>query len=180
VLIDESGFFLNPEVRRTWAPVGQTPVLEVSGRRHDKVSVIAAVTVSAAARHVGLYFQTDPDGYFSNVGVAGFLRALLRHLRGKVVVLWDKGNNHRGDPIRELLARHERLNIEELPAYSPQLNPVEYVWSYLKHGLLPNFAARDVRHLDEVVTQHLGETKCNHYLLRSLWGGSELPFPTRQ
>jgi transposase len=154
-------------------------VLDGFGRHRDKVSVVAAVTVSPATRRLGLYFQTDPDGYFSNVGVAGFLRALLRHLRGKVVVLWDRGSNHRGTPIREVLARHERLSVEGLPAYSPQLNPVELVWSYLKHGLLLNFVPRDVSHLDEVVTERLAETKCNHYLLRSLWDGSELPFPDR-
>ena len=46
MLIDESGFFLNPLVRRTWAPKGKTPVLPSWGRHRDKVSVIAALSVA--------------------------------------------------------------------------------------------------------------------------------------
>ena len=57
------------------------------------------------------------------------MRQLLRHLRGKVIVIWDRGNMHRGDPIRQLLRDYPRLSIEELPPYAPDLNPVEQVLS---------------------------------------------------
>ena len=55
VLIDESGFFLNPLVRRTWAPKGHTPVLTGFGRHRRKVSTIAAISVAPGRRRVGLY-----------------------------------------------------------------------------------------------------------------------------
>jgi len=109
VLIDESGFFLNPLVRRSWAPVGQTPVLEVWGRHRDKVLSIAALTVSPRAKRLGLYFATDPERYYNAQGVAGFLRQLLRHLRSKVIVVWDNGPNHKGPAIRELLRRRQQI-----------------------------------------------------------------------
>jgi transposase len=179
VLIDESGFFLNPVVRRTLAPRGQTPILERYGRHRDKVSVIAALTVSPVRQHVGLYFPTDPDHSLNNVGVADFLRDVLRHLRGKVIVVWDRGSNHKGEPIRALLRRFPRLSIEWLPAYAPELNPVELVWAYLKYGRMANFVPTGLRHLEDEVVDHLINTRIEPSLLRSLWDGSELPFPTR-
>jgi putative transposase len=179
VLIDESGFFLNPLVRRTWAPVGQTPVLEGWGRHRDKVSALAALTVSPAQKRLGLYFATDPDDYLNNAGVADFLRGLLRHLRGKVIVVWDRGSNHKGGPIRDLLRRHPRLSVEWLPWYAPWLNPVEAVWAYLKYGLLANYVPEDVYDLDDTVTDHLINTRIEPELLEALWKGSELPRPTR-
>ena len=66
--------------------------------------------------------------------VVEFLRDLLRHLRGKVVVVWDGGANHKGPVIRAFLRRNKRLRLERLPAYAPDLNPVEAVWSWLKYG----------------------------------------------
>jgi hypothetical protein len=179
VLIDESGFFLNPLVRRSWAPVGQTPVLEVWGRHRDKVSAIAALSVSPRAKRLGLYFATDPGRYYNAQGAAGFLRQLLRHLPGKVIVVWDNGPNHKGPAIRELLRRHPRLSVAWLPSYAPELNPVEWLWSYLKYGLLANFVPEDVYHLDDVVMDHLSDTKFEPGLLEAIWQGSKLSLPTR-
>jgi hypothetical protein len=179
VLIDESGFFLNPLVRRSWAPVGQTPVLECWGRHRDKVSAIAAISIAPVAKRLGLYFATGPEQYDDAAGVAGFLRDLLRHLRGKVIVVWDNGNNHKGPVIRELLRRYPRLSLEWLPSYAPELNPVESLWSYVKYGQLANFVPEDVYHLDDVVLEHLIDTKFEPGLLEALWQGSDLPLPTR-
>ena len=138
--------------------------------------MIGAVTVSPVARRLGFYFATDPDGYFDTAKVVEFLRSLLRHLRGKVVVVWDGGANHEGEAMRAFLARTPRLRLERRPAYSPHLNPVEAVWSWLKYGRLANYAPPSVADLDARATGHphdLGD----HALLRRLWAGSELPFP---
>jgi hypothetical protein len=127
VLIDETGLFLNPLVRRTWALVGQTPVLDADGGHREKVSVIGGVSVSPAAHRLGFYFATEPGGYFTADKVVKFLRDLLKHLRGKVVVVWDRGNNHKGPVVRKFLGRNRRLRLEMLPAWAPELNPVEAV-----------------------------------------------------
>src|SRR4051794_27744622 len=79
VLIDESGFFLNPTVRRTWAPRGRTPVLTGFGRPRDKVSTIAAISVAPSRRRIGLYWRTDPKRYIDAAAVVAFLRDLMRH-----------------------------------------------------------------------------------------------------
>ena len=100
MLIDESGLFLNPLVRRSWAPKGKTPVLLNDGGGRKKVSVIGAVSVSPAARRLGFYFATRPDGYFDGEAVVGFLRDLLKHLRGNVVAARDGRPKHKDPSIR--------------------------------------------------------------------------------
>jgi hypothetical protein len=179
VLIDETGLLLNPLVRRTWAPRGKTPVIGGDGGHRKKVSVIGAVSVSPVAGHTGLYFSTLPDGYFTAESVADFLRDVLRHLRGKVVVVWDGGPNHKGPVIREFLKRNRRLTLERLPAYAPDLNPVETVWSWLKYGQLANHVPAGIPELDDEIVERLVELKFHPTLLRSLWDGSDLPFPTK-
>lgn len=176
VLIDESGFFINPTVRRTWAPRGRTPVLTGFGRHRDKVSTIAAISVAPRRRRVGLYWRTDPGHYIDAAAVVAFLEGLLRHLRGKVVVVWDGGSNHKGPLVRDLLSRYPRLHLERLPAYAPDLNPVEFLWGHLKYGLMANFVPRDARDLDRVVSAHLGRLEGQPAMIKSLWRGSKLPF----
>lgn len=92
----------------------------------------------------------------------------------------DRGSNHKGPLIRRFLARNKRLRLEYLPAYAPDLNPVEAVWSWLKYGRLANFVPDDINELDDWVVEYLIPLKCDPDLLRAIWDGSELPFPSRR
>ena len=89
----------------------------------------------------------------------------------------DGGSNHKWPPIWELLERSSRLQLERLPAYAPDLNPVELIRSHLKYGLMANFVPRHVEHLDQVVRENLTKLSRKPSLIRSLWMGSRLPFP---
>ncbi len=175
VLIDESGFFLNPLVRRTWAMKGHPPKLMGFGRHRNKVSTITAIAVTPNGRRIRLFWQTNAEHSIDAAGVVAFLRKLLDQLRGRIIVVWDGGSNHKGPLMRELLGRHRRLHLERLPAYAPDLNPVEMIWSYLKYGLMANFVPRDVQEVDKVVQGHLWQLSRNPQLIRSLWTGSRLP-----
>ncbi len=64
-----------------------------------------------------------------------FVRHLLHHLRGPVILIWDNGRIHKGDPIRLLCRRFPRLRLEAFPSYAPELNPDEAVWSLAKRSL---------------------------------------------
>jgi len=158
---------------------GKTPVIGGDGGHRKKVSVIGAVRVSPAARRLGLYFSTLPDGYFDAGAVVAFLRDLLRHLRGKVVVVWDGGPNHKGPLVRDFLKRNRRLTLERLPAYAPDLNPVEAVWSWLKYGQLANYVPDGIPELDDEIGERLVELKCDPGLLKVLWERSDLPLPKK-
>jgi hypothetical protein len=152
-------------------------VIGGDGGHRKKVSVIGAVSVSPVAQRMGWYFATLPDGYFAAETVVEFLRDLLGHLRGKVVVVWDGGGNHKGPAVREFLRRNRRLTLERLPAYAPELNPVEAVWSWLKYGQLANFVPDGVAELDDEVIDRLLDLEGDPGLLRILWDRSDLPFP---
>ena len=179
VLIDETGLFLNPLVRRSWSLIGQTPVLDVDGGHREKVSVIGGVSVSPTSQRLGLYFATEPGGFFTAAKVVEYLRDLLSHLRGPVIVVWDRGGNHKGPIIRAFLAKHRRLHLEMLPPWAPDHNPVEFVWSWLKFGELANFAPEGIDPLSDEVIDRLVELKFDPELLRALWDRSKLPFPMK-
>src|SRR5262249_30342993 len=141
VLIDETGLFLNPLVRRSWALRGQTPSIGGDGGQRKKVSVIGAVSISPCARRLGLHWSTRVDGY---VVVIGFVRCVLGCLPGQVIVVWDGGSNHKGPLIRAFVERNKRLWLERFPPYAPELNPVEVVWGWLKYSQLANFVPDDL------------------------------------
>ena len=172
IFLDESGFLLLPTVRRTWAPRGHTPLLRHRYQR-DKVSAISAVTVSPQRQRCGLYAHFHLAN-ITHVEVAAFLRLLLRHLAGPLIVLWDGGSIHRGAAVRQLLARHPRLQIERLPAYAPELNPDEMVWQHLK-GRLANGSPDTVAELLADMTRVARQLRRTPALLRACILASELP-----
>ena len=133
VFVDESGFLLIPTVRKTWSPVGQTPILRhCSG--HDRISAISCIAISPRRFHCTLYCHLYEDNIQAEE-VALFLRYVLQQIPGQLIVLWDNCQIHRGDPVHELLLGIHRLHFVPFPAYAPELNPDEYVWNHLKNRL---------------------------------------------
>jgi len=172
VFVDESGFLLIPPVRKTWAPRGRTPIHRHHQRR-TRISVISGVSVSPKRKRVGLYFQLH-DKNIHQAQVCEFLRHLLRHLRGHVIVLWDNGSFHKGEPIRELCSRFARLHLERFPAYAPELNPDEGVWASLKNTLAngrPDTLEELWSHLLEAIEDLATSQRC----LRGCIYESDLP-----
>lgn len=162
-----------PNVRRTWAPRGQTPIVRHRYRR-DKISAISAITVSAQRHRVSLYLHLHPDANISHVEVAIFLRALLRHLRGHVIVLLDGDSIHKGPDVLALRARCPRLHLEWFPGYAPELNPDELVWAHFK-ATLANGHPQDLDELERTLCRITKDVRRRPDLLRSFVTGSELP-----
>jgi len=143
VLLDESGFMLQPLVRRSWAPRGQTPIIRCWDRR-DRLSVIGAITVPPCReRHrLGAVFRIHARNIKTPEATA-FLRALDRHVRGPLIVVLDRLNVHRAAVRRWLSRRHPdapRVMAEWLPSYAPELNPAEQLWNHGKGVDLANLA----------------------------------------
>jgi putative transposase len=164
---------LIPYVAKTWSPQGCTPVHYYHQRRRDKVSVISGISVSPRRQRLGLYYQL----YFDNIGqeeVCLFLRELLLHLRGPVIVLLDNSSTHQGLPLRQLLRRHRRLHIEHFPAYAPELNPDEGVWSLAKRTLA-NSCPDDLEELVADVIGSINDIRSSSQKLRGCIVQSDLP-----
>ena len=90
-------------------------------------------------------------------------------------MVWDRLGAHRGRQVRDYVRRHRRLQLEELPAYAPELNPNEYGWSYLKYGKLANFCPHDLEELEQKVFVAAAGAQSQQALLRSFVRASKLP-----
>jgi len=145
VFLDESGFLLAPLVRRSWAPSGQTPVLYQRGRHHQKVSAIAALCVSPERDQVRLYFRLYPGKEVDADRAIAFLKALDRELEANWCLVWDRLNAHRANKTRAYLDSASRLCTFFFPAYAPELNPIDNLWSGLKMNPLAIRATHDVQ-----------------------------------
>lgn len=167
---------LAPLVRRTLAPAGQTPIFRQRGRHREKVSLIAALCVSSQQRNLSLHFRTDPKHFVNNERATDFLRDLLRQIPGRILVVWDQGGAHKGAPIRALCERFPRLELHSFPTYSPDLNPVEQLWSHLKYGRFCNYAPDTPELLNSEVRRYLHRFRHKQLRLRSLLAASELSF----
>jgi len=172
VFVDESGFLLIPAVRKTWSPVGQTPVLH-HRYGHDRISAISGISVSPKRFHCTLYCQPYEDN-IQNEEVATFLRHLLRQINGHLIVLLDNGQAHRGDSVQELLARTTRLHLEPFPPYAPELNPDEGVWNHLK-STLANGRPDSKEELMDVLSAEICGLATSQRLLRGCIQQSDLP-----
>lgn len=165
-----------PLLRTTLAPRGRTPRIEQRASHRDKVSVAAALWKTPTGL-VRLAYRTYPDQYVNNERYAEFLEDVLteRLRRVPVIVLHDRGNMHRGEPVDALEGDVPWLvGFEPLPAYAPELNPVEELWDWLKYDELPNFAPRDVEHLDRVANDTLYPLHRNQPRLRTFLANSPL------
>ena len=136
------------------------------GRHRQKVSVIAALCVSPERRAVRLYFQLLVEANFDAEAVLVFTKQLYRHLRTPMALVWDRSNTHRTVDIRDFVARIGSSSFH-FPSYAPELNPVEYVWSYLKTKPLANLACSDVDELATVGRRHARSVQHQPHLLRS-------------
>lgn len=140
VFVDESGLSERPHRVRTWAPRGETPVLQYHFHWKN-LSAIAGVTL------LSFYFRLFP-GAIKSPQVILFLKHLLRHIGGKLLVIWDRATIHRSHLLQEFLARmHPLIQVEFLPAYAPEMNPVEFLWGHWKQHELPNLCPRSFTEL---------------------------------
>ncbi len=126
-------------MRSTWAPRGKTPVLVHRHRNWQRISAAAVVGYRWDGRRARLYFQQRPGSYDAESLIA-FLRQLRRHFYGqRVLLLWDGLPAHRSRSMRAYLEDQAHwLQVERLPAYAPELNPVEGLWANLKGTELAN------------------------------------------
>jgi len=172
VFLDESGFRLQPLNRRTWAPVGSRPQQVVS-QRHDRLSVIGSLSVAPQQRRLRPHFVVQ-DRNVRTRDVMRYLRQLRRIHRRPLIVVMDRLNVHRS-AVRKL---HERgamwLEVEWLPAYAPDLNPVEALWSHAKYSALANFVPHDVDQLFDAVVTAVGDVQFRPTLVESFFHAAKL------
>lgn len=162
---------LQPTVRRTWAPRGQTP-LHYSWDRRDRLSVISAISVSARKRRLGLYFDIQ-DANICTDEFEDFVAELLVHFHKGVILVIDRWMVRRSG-VKRLQRRFSRVDVEWLPDYAPELNPVEQIWNYSKYSQLSNFIPDDIEHLASELDASLWHQSQQQNLLCSFFHCAKL------
>ncbi len=173
MFLDESGFLLIPTVTRTWAPRGQTPFF-YHLYKQDRISAFSALAVSPQRQHIALYLRFRQRN-LNGLDVRAFLKHLLHHVRGPIVLLWDQGTIHRRREVKAFLRAHPRLLVEAFPGYAPELNPAEYVWTQSDHALA-NSAPVNLPALQGMLRTSFRRIRRSQPLLWSCIFASDLPW----
>ncbi len=107
--------------------------------------------------------------------VVDFLKALVGSLRGPLLLVWDRLPAHRSRMVQNYMASlQQRIVQAYLPAYAPELNPVEYIWSYWKQHELPNVCPKDYWQLSEGARRTLKRMRRRPCLITAFWKQASL------
>lgn len=139
--------------------------------RWPKFSAISGVSTK------GRLYILVRRGTIATAQVLVFLKHLLRHVRGRLILVWDNVNPHRAVAVKRFAAEHaDRLLLEYLPPYAPELNPDEWVWRHLKRIELANFAPNDLAELKRALRRATQRIRRRRSLMRSFLHASALSF----
>ena len=130
----------------------------MTGAHNARISLAALICAKPGQRS-RLIYRTHPGGRsarkgFTEADYARLLDAAHHQLGGPIVLVWDNLNTHTSRAMQELIAARLWLTVYQLPAYAPELNPVEAVWSHLKRSLA-NLAKRNLGQLASLIKTRL-------------------------
>jgi transposase len=153
---------------RTYAPVGQTPILREWCTR-DHLSAISAISPAGK-----LYFHSQ-DHALNSDDVVAFLEHLLREVPGRMLLIWDGAPIHRSHTIQEFLTKgaSHRIHLERLPAYAPELNPDEGLWQQLKGVELRNLCCFDLPRLRHELRDAVRRVRRKPRLIHGFFRGAK-------
>ena len=154
----------------SWSPKGQTPIIaEQAGRAH--LSLIAAMAPNSRL------YMAGQDQAYTGEAIVGFLKKLFsRYRKRDLLVIWDGAAIQRSWAVKQLLSeRPGRIHLERLPAYSPELNPVELVWSQLK-GRLKNQVFINLDELASAVQEQIKCLAADTKLIQAFFRKKEIAF----
>lgn len=158
---------MGPNLRRTWAPRGQTPIIRQVTRSYRKVSAMGAIAVTPSGRRRRIFFRLLENKNFNTDACIAFIEQLKQNIRGQIRLVWDRLHAHRSKKMQRYLNKQRRVEVRYLPAYAPELNPVEYMWTYLKNSSLCNRPCLDLEELFQTAKNHMCEIRKRKDLVKS-------------
>ena len=169
VFIDESGLSERPSVARTWSQRGHTPVLQHSFD-WKQLSAIAGLSFWQ------FYFRFFP-GAIRSEQIIAFLTALRHQIKRPLLIIWDGVATHRSHKVRAWLEEQDgALAVARLPAYAPELNPVEAIWAYLKKHEIANLCRDTISEVGQFARNRLKSMQRRPRLIAAFWKQAELAF----
>jgi transposase len=158
--LDEAGFSDRPNVRKTWARKGKTPIIVSAGGWKNR-SVIATIVTDPEAKALPAIFVMIRPTAVKSPDIITYIKQLKRHLRGKkLILLWDGLAAHRSKMTRTFIDTQAAwLMVERMPTYAPELNPPEYAWSSLKAKDMANACSASLSELDRRIQRGIRRLK---------------------
>ncbi len=101
-----------------------------------------------------------------------FVKQLHRQLGRRLILVWDRWSVHRSAARQS--GRYDWLQVEYLPAYAPELNPVEAIWNHTKYGDLANFVPANAAQLSQSITKSLNHQRHDSKLKYSCFRHAQL------
>lgn len=124
-----------------------------------------------------LYFEVREQEGFKKKGLTRFMTNCRKKWRKNLLIIWDNAPSHKSKVVKAYLAQQEKDNpaiwVENIPPYSPELNPIEQLWGYLKKKLKNQFFST-TKELKNAVIRVLEEIKKNKKLIISFFKHKEL------
>jgi transposase len=106
-----------------------------------------------------------------------FLTALKEQIRRPLLIIWDGAGAHKSRALRQWLEQqHGHISIAFLPAYAPELNPVEAIWAYLKKHEIANLCPANLAEVSDFARRRLKSMQRRPKLVRAFWQQAELAF----
>ncbi len=162
MFIDESGISERPTRVRTWGLKGQTPIIQFHFN-WNHVLVIAGLTRSQCL------FRLH-EGSIKKEEIVKFLKALKDHLKRPLLIVWDGLRAHHSRLVRAYLdTLGDHIQLAYLPPYSPDLNPVEYLWAWLKRHALANYCPNNLTELHATARNKLKSAQQRPSIIAACW-----------
>ena len=163
---DESAVRLTAVLGRTWAKKGKTPTVRVTGKK-GTIGVTSAI--SQAGRMV---FRLEKDYVNSTLHIEFLKQIQKNHPHRKIIIIEDKARPHIAKEVVEFLkTQKKRLAIYFLPSYSPELNPDEHVWAYLKGFKLKAHQAKTLEEFNPLVLSKMRSIQKDTAIVSSFFYG---------
>src|SRR5882724_11559899 len=168
--LDEAGFQSDPPLGRTYGLKGETPVVKTSGQRQS-INVISAVNAR------GEFWAATYDGKLNAESFVIFLKDFMKGRRGKVILILDGHPSHTAKLAQCYVeSLNGRLELHRLPTYSPDLNPDEFVWSYMKNNGVSKKPLKKNESLRNRIEEDLITITYDKDLVRSFFGARTVAY----
>lgn len=170
---DEAGCRTDHHAGTTWAPVGQTPVVDGTGKR-ESIGMASAISMRGAMHWMVF------TGMMNSALFIEYLDRLLHDIRGKIFLIVDRAPYHTSKETREwVAARKHRIELFFLPSYSPDLNPDEWVWKNVKNDYIARVVPNKPGHLSEIADRGLRLLRAAPGKVRSFFADPKLAYIRR-
>lgn len=167
--LDESGISLQPFVGKTWAKKGETPQIKVTAKQGG------ILLTSAISKSGYLVFRMEKGRLKSKEHIDFLKRIQKHHPNRKIIIMEDNARVHTSKEVKEFIETQKtRLAIYYLPTYSPELNPVEHVWNYLKYVKLNSHQAKTISEFKPLVHRKMKSIQRNKKQVQTFFYGNGL------